>query len=494
MGQSFSLGDNRLGYTYSSYKLRGGLDQPIEIEGPVATEIAAKYRSPPDDLLQYSGCVSFPNTTALAKPPCFVEIFVAYDYSLRRTIKEKLRARRAELESEPLNGPVTAFVFRDFDGNTRLLGGATDGKQWFDRNRGSYRAMRNQLRKVPLKVYLFYPSLTRGGEPASLAQAAVAHQWLQAFTIVPSSSIRDSHLLQCYTYCKDEQNRYFPCGCKWRGECEARAVDNETDPLRRVFFGVYTVNTEHPDVADLFRGAEIKTYAQNTLPMWVELFENCTNNLISMNGDYMLVLGPRGFSIYRRKSPYLGFRQLCRGAEMKKYKQTGCNRGNRMCAKSTSTANRTYKERLDQATDVHFRYHYPKPGRESVYMMLTPRSVAIKDKSENTCWEWDFSSEIPEDALQALPLAMVLEDDGELSIYNAKNVQVGSVTKYLTSGSGLPGKVQRSEASTAQYKGVMLGLLNDGWHSDKRTETATATRMDVTSPEGCRAPPFEFTQ
>jgi len=475
--------DNRLGYTNAEVELRER-GENIVAKGVVATDYAATYRSPPNDLLIYDGCVSFPDLTVFEKPPCFLDKFEAPDDKLRQTIASKLKAKAGDLGN--LEGPISVFIYRNFDDHQKELG-APNAREWFKRNNHSYPELRESLRAIPLMVYMFYASLKPNGKPATLAEAGVAHAWLRDFTYVPASSISNSHLMQCFTYCLDEKGQFFPCGCKWRGECQAKATSSESIGVRRVFFGAYTVNLQHPWVAPLFEKSQYRQYQQSVLPMWIELFSNCRYNLVSQNGDYMLAIGKDRATIYRRSNASTDFKRLCRGGDVRNYRLSGCKESNRMCASASKAVSREYLAMLSNVSVVQKAFVYNKPATRAAYMILTQKKVSVlEESSDAVLWEWDFSSIIPEKDL-VYPIAVRLKNNGELSIFNALNEEVGSVSRGVSTK--VETRPQAPTESTAEYERLMRTILDDRWQNETRMETAV--RVDGASVQ-CSPPPFQF--
>ena len=518
MGATFS-GDNRLGYTHSqvdSYWNWGKAKKEFHVflkDYP--------YYSPGDDLLKYQGCVSFDGLGPLDNPPCYYLSFQAHDSNLRSTIANQLAALKRELGF--LEGPVSIFIYRDYNG----LG---NGKSWFSRNGKDYGRFINDFRGIPLNVLVILPSITQDGEKApNYAFLGRTHRWATDFIFVPQSSVYNNWMMQCYTYCADEQGRFFPCGCSWKGECEAKPAGEkgvlDTAAKRTVFYGAYTLDLHHPWVSGLFREATYRNYYLNVLPMDIDMYSNCRYALISHNQMYAFDINLSGGVVYRKGErgkkrvcekrgwwifsrivcwdewyPGWDFRTACRFGETQKYSLRDCSDKNDMCAGETNAADGAMEGEHYPKNGWHTYYmlRHHKQGNDMVNWVLEADNIKAMSHGgdKEVIWDWSFKH-IPE-ADRVGPLALVLTDKGELVLYNGRNKRVASMTKAVAginvnkddNGVG-------DDEDDADYRRMMEALNFDAWRK-RQSDAEAAMVQNLTDlresdrDNVCPAPPFAF--
>jgi len=526
MGGGFS-GDNRLGYTHSGmskyYNWR-----KIKNEYRVFLK-SYPYMSAPSDMLKYEGCVSFDSMGAFNKPPCYSLYFQARDVDIRSEIINRLAALKSKWGF--MEGPVTVFLHRNYN----VLG---SGKKWFRNHDRNYGAHINYFRSIPVDVDVFLPSITRDGKRMpNYAALGHAHRWVSNFAHLPQSAMYNDWMMQCYTYCADEYGRFFPCGCDWKGECEAKPSGEngvlDDSPKRTIFYGAYTVDLHNPRISHLFLEAEHRNYYLNVLPMNVDMFSNCRYGLVSMNEQYAFELklnqgiiyrkGPPGkkrvcetsgwwifASTYCYDVPYPGwsFRTACKSAEHKKYGLRGCNDSNGMCAGETSKheADLRYEHLPMNGWHTYYTLPFSKRGYDITSLTFDKEKMTAASHGNGdreVIWLWNYKH-IPEES-RITPLALLLTDKGELVLYNGLNKRVGSLTKeeldydvnredenYVEGQSG-----DGTDEDSREYRRMMHALNFEAWRKRQVDgEKALLQNIDDLQASGrknvCPAPPFEF--
>ena len=518
MGAGFS-GDNRLGYTESDvFSYWNWAKAKKEYHVFLRNY---PYSSPGDDMLQYQGCVSFNNDGYFNMPPCYTLEFQARDSDLRGAVVGQLQALKARLGF--LEGPATVMVYRDYNS----LG---HGKDWFNRNDRNYNWFKRMFRGLPLSVRIFLPSITPEGLKApNYAFMGKTHRWVTDFVFLPHSSVYNDWMMQCYTYCLDERGRFFPCGCSWEGECEAKVAGVEgvldNTAKRKIFYGAYSLDLHHPSVSRLFAEAEYRNYHYNILPMKVDMYANCRHGLQSLNGAYAFNLERGGGIVLRKGAPgtkrvcerrgwwifartvcwderYPGwdFRTACRFIEIKKFSFRDCNDSNGMCqGKSNAENGALYGEQLPKnGWHEYYRLRYKKAMSGLGMMLLEPDKVIVYSEDRSDVYVWSIKH-IPED-IRVPPLALVLTDKGELVIYNGRNQRVASWSK-----DGMDFDVRKDDENyTGEdededgYRRLMQALNFDRWRTQQRDMgDATLDNLNKITPKQradgvCPAPPFQF--
>jgi len=519
MGATFS-GDNRLGYTH------GGVDSYWNwAKAKKEFRVFLKnypYFSPGSDMLKYQGCVSFDGHGPLNDPPCYSLWFEAGDADLRNAIARQLAALKRKLGF--IEGPVSVFIYRDYN----HLG---NGKSWFSRNGKDYGRFINEFRGIPLQVQVILPSITKDGERApNYAFLGRTHRWATDFIFVPHTSVYTNWMMQCYTYCADEYGRFFPCGCSWKGECEAKPAGEkgilDTTAKRTIFYGAYTVDLHHPQVSDLFRAAQYRNYYLNVLPMDMDMFSNCRYALVSQNSLYSFDVNLSAGTVYRKGPPgkkrvcekrgwwifsrivcwdewYPGwdFRTACRFGESKKYSLRDCNDSNGMCAGETNGIDGSMQGEHFPKNGWHTYYaiHHHRNGNDMVNWVLEEDHLKALSHGGNkeVIWEWSFKH-IPVD-IRVGPLALVLTDKGELVLYNGRNQRIASVTKGAAHYDvNKDDDGQGDDEDDPDYKRMMEALNHDAWRKrqgdaeNAMLKNLVDLRESGRDNDSCPAPPFAF--
>jgi hypothetical protein len=521
--------DRRAGYTHSRFeKYFNWAKAKNEFE--ILLNDNGDYVSNPYDLLQYRGCVSFaanPDTSPLLRAPCYWVQFDAMDRDLRARVADKVVEVWQQLGF--MEGPVAAFVYRDYNS----LG---NGKQWFDAAGNNYMAFRKTFSQtLPVTVQLLFPSITRSGRRApNFAALGTLHRWLADILEMPQTSYYNKYMMQCYTYCEDESGKFFPCGCNWKDECQAKVVGAEgvidTTAKHTLFYGAYTLFLDHPWLRGAFAGARWRTLRQNILPMDVDLYNNCRFALKSSNEEFyafqltrdrcqVLRKGPVGqkrvcattgwwiFSrtyCYDEPLPTKQYGEVCKTYESTKYGFRNCNDDNNMCADKSAATNAAFSSDLTNQQGYHEYYSLPfsKPSNRVRLSLMSDALVAYsedRDQAGEVVWYWSFSRIPPE--RRRPPLALVLTDKGDLVLFNGDDEAVGSVSRKfgvdVYDDDGSTGDPADSERSRIEE---MLNDLRQRAAAARSAADAQRAQRDFVldkRPAGgdglqCPAPPFDF--
>lgn len=478
------------------------------------------YLSPPDDMLKYQGCVSFDGFGPLDDPPCYSLTFRTRDMYLRRDIAKQLENIKKKLGF--LEGPVSAFIYRDYN----HLG---DGKEWFEKHGKKYDQFKASFRRIPLDVQLVLPSITKDGKRApNYAFIGRTHRWATDFIFVPQSSAYSNWMVQCYTYCVDEYGRFFPCGCSWQGECEAKPSANngilDAHSKRTVFYGAYTIDVHHPRIQHLFRQSQFRNYHLNILPMDMDMYSNCRYALVSNNNMYAFDIKLRGGTVFRKGMPgkkrvcekrgwwiftrtvcrdewYPGwdYRTACRAGEVSKFSFKKCHDKNLMCLGESMKIdyNMTFETFPKNGWNHYYHLRHHKLGKDIVHWVLEADNMKAFSHGDGNkvIWSWSFK-DIPEE-VRVPPLALILTDKGELVLYNGLNKKVVSVTQALTGINVRKDDDGVEDDEDEDYKRMMEALNFDAWR--KRQNDAEAALLkdllnlrDSHRDDMCPAPPFAF--
>lgn len=402
---------------------------------------ALHYNSTGSDVLVYDKCIILESEDVLSKAPFFVHSFtVDKDYQVHDTVERVVQTLYNEIKS--LEGPVIVGLYKDFDQYIGAYAGEDVPK--------------NLVAEVPVRVMLLFPSMTRERKRVpNMDFLARTHRWVQMHLWNPQYGFSNKDTGPCFTYCYKEplsdytsQNiptyspyvrdgglspdKYFPCGCKWGGQCEVQFT-KET-PMKRLFLSMYTLNLNHPRIAHCFRNAKFKTLRTNLLPMNFEMFENCRNALISANGEYMFTFFPQVLGVVRQSSgnPKF-FQQTCLDAEAEKQTLKDCNtKSGGFCEGQTSGVVGKYIQRMFGS--AAFKMGIPLRAFKHYKLVLTADSLIAygeNDNDDTVVWHANFN--FPKDPV--LPLALMLTDEGELVILDAADDVVrGGFPKFKGTG------------------------------------------------------------
>jgi len=515
MGGSYS--NNKLGYTHSGYTSAWNWTA-IKVEYTMFLK-DYPYASPGNDMLKYQGCMSFENKEPLENPPCYTITFKATDKELRRTLVAQLAKVKRDLGF--IEGPVTVLIYRDYN----ELG---EGKRWFEANGRDYGVFLQRFRAIPLNVQVLFPSITKDRKQApNYAFLGRTHRWVTDFIYVPQSSVYNKDMMQCYSFCQDESGRFFPCGCSWRGECEATpAGENgpfKTKEKRKVFFGVYTVDLHHGDVAGIFQESRYRNYALHVLPQDMDMYSNCRYALISANQQYALSIGLDGGTVYRKGPsgtkrvcerqgwwifsrivcrdvwyPGWDFRTACRYGEDKKYGLLNCTEDNNMCDGASKSIDGSMSNEHFPRNGWHayYKVRHTRAGRGVVHWVLEADKLSAQENGDAVIWEWSFA-DIPE-ADRVGPMTLVLTDKGELVIFNGNNKNVASASEgaagfNVHKDDGGKGDDEEDE----EYRRMMEALNFEAWRKrqaeEEKAMLANLVKLRRSKKEDvCPAPPFSF--
>lgn len=449
--------DRRAGYTHADFEKSWNWAQ-AKHDYHIILKDNGDYASSPWDILQYVGCVSFastPERSPLLKAPFYTVEFDAMDRDLRYAVAQQIQAVAGRLGF--MEGPVTAFIYRDYNS----LG---DGRSWFDNHGNDYDRFRREFSQtLPVTVILMFPSITKDGKRApNYARLGTQHKWLTDMLELPQTSYYNKWMMQCYTYCEDSSGKFFPCGCSWDNECQAKVRGKEgvidTVQKHTLFYGAYMINVSHGWIYSLFQYAQYLSLRQNILPMDMTMYNNCRFVMKSLNAEtYVYEIGKTQSHVlrkgvvgtrrvcerggwpsyathcYDRYIPTRSYTDVCKQYESEKYSFNGCNDDSSMCAGKTAEQQAAFEsERAEQQYNVYYSMPYRKASNK-VRMALTIDSLAAysEDQSQqgDLLWVWSFQK-IPK-SVRIPPLALVLTDKGELVLFNGLNQQIGSLSEEM---------------------------------------------------------------
>ena len=436
------------------------------------------YSSPSSDILKYAGCISFEDSEPLTSPPCYSVSFTAKDNELRRQVVEKIKAAKDKLGF--MEGPVSLFVYRDYNS----LG---NGNAWWNANRSKQPLLK--LRAIPLNVILLFPSITVDGDPApNYAFIGKTHRWITDFVYVPQSSSTVWSKSQCYTYCQDENGKFFPCGCSWKGECD---INLKVVQKRSLFFAAYNLDMKNSVMSALFANSKYREYQLNILPMELNMYNNCRYALMSKNRRFAFDIKLNEARVYQKTAAGMDFRDICRQGEHDKYNYIVCIDENELCKGLTANADAITQNVKNPANGWRpfYKFAFRRPCKGAAYFVLEETTMkVVSHLDQEVVWERSFEK-IPA-ANRVMPLAIVLEDDGELVLYNGLNQRVA----FSVSGIG----ENKAERAVNEDDAQMMSTLNLNHQKQSQHEAENAMLNDLMElrkkgkNDVCQAPPFAF--
>ena len=454
--------DRRSAYTYSQMEETGWNWGQAKKDYHIALKDGGNYTSDPSDLLQYRGCVSFaatPDTTPMQRAPCYSVEFNVMDRQLRASVAAKVVEVWRHLGF--MEGPVAVFIYRDMN----ALG---DGNEWFWHNgqKNNYnfdRFQKEWSQTYPITVQLLFPSIMRSGVRApNYATLGSQHRWLSDILEMPQTSFYNKYMMQCYTYCEDDAGKFFPCGCSWKNECQAKVVGAEgiiaTTSKHTLFYGAYAMWLDHPALQGAFAQATWRTLKQNILSMDIDMYNNCRFALKSDNEEFYIMQmtyfrmevlrkGPVGKKrvckesgwwifkttyCYDEPYPTQRYGEVCKTYEGQKYGFNECSDDNNMCADKSRDANNAFSDAVRNQQGYHGYYALPfmRPAWRVKLSLTADALVAYAEDREQAgevVWYWSLGSVPVERRIP--PLALVLTDKGELVLFNGRNEKVTSLSK-----------------------------------------------------------------
>lgn len=257
------------------------------------------------------------------------------------------------------------------------------------------------LEKRAIECYLYFPSMSKKQQKcASYYELGIYHRWMyrllnnSMYKRIPHSSCK-VHVPVGVTNVKKGDPSSFIYGC--RTDKSSRCMQSESvhkgmgifDSKKKppeypdVYFRMYRINHLDERVSSRFAAGTLTRLARNILPSGMDLSAGCNSMLVSNNSMFAFMLTSRKFGIYR----------LPNGVQCK-----------------TSTWTKLFEQRIKG-------YYNTKMVIEDSF--LNAYSSLTQNGTETNI----YSLRIARDDTRSA-LALVLGDDGSLSVFDKNNVSV----------------------------------------------------------------------
>lgn len=252
-----------------------------------------------------------------------------------------------------------------------------------------------------IDAYLYLPSMTKDGKKwPNYHFLGLSHTWMHRMIHSPgyfiarprnNCQIRIDNRLEvgCRT---DESNRCMQSK-KAHRKMKLYRKKKARDAYPAIYYRMYQINLNNDSLKDYIHPGSLPDLQRNILPMDIDMYVGCRYSLISQNNQYIFMLGPYWFGLYRNMGNE-DFVALC------KFKQF---------PKMVVPIKQTYFKGV-------FRSH----------LVLEENQLVIKSSlTEEGTEEPVFSMQLTRPGASA-PYCLVLENDGSLVVYDYANEVVSS--------------------------------------------------------------------